>query len=80
MDGSSASLKSRSKPRDWSVEKKRECDDLRDRSSSRTRMRRSVGLSMEKENARNGRTEIRFRPKRKIARDFGPAIVRFVRA
>lgn len=55
--GSSASLKSRSKPRDWRELRKMECEDLIARSSSKTRIRRSVGRSGEKELqsvARNG--------------------------
>lgn len=43
IDGSLASLNSRLKPRDLSAVKKMECDDLRDRSSSKTRIWRSVG-------------------------------------
>lgn len=58
--GSSASLKSRSKPRDLREEKKRECEDSRERSSSKTRIRRSVGRSAEKEETRNGAAEIRM--------------------
>lgn len=45
--GSSASLKSRSIPLVSNDLKKMECDDLMAKSSSRTRTRRSVGLSSE---------------------------------
>lgn len=45
--GSSASLKSRSNPLVSSDLKKIECDDLIAKSSSRTKTRRSVGLSSE---------------------------------
>lgn len=45
--GSSASLKSRSNPLVSNDLKKMECDDLIAKSSSRTRTRRSVGLSSE---------------------------------
>lgn len=55
--GSSASLKSRSKPWDWREWKKMECEDLSEKSSSRTRIRRSVGFSGEKEWQSKGRSE-----------------------
>lgn len=57
--GSSASLKSSWKPRDWRDLKKIECEDLMAKSSKRTKMRRSVGLSGENDFPRNGRNEIR---------------------
>lgn len=53
--GSSASLKSRSNPRDLRELKKMEWEDLMARSSSSTRRRRSVGFSGEKELQRSGR-------------------------
>lgn len=58
--GSSASLKSRSKPRDLRELKKMEWEDLIARSSRSTSMRRSVGFSGEKELQRNGRRKRRI--------------------
>ena len=55
--GSSASLNSRSKPRDLRELKKTEWEDRRARSSTRTRTRRSVGLSTLNEEHKRGRTE-----------------------
>lgn len=46
--GSSASLKSSSYPRVWRDLKKIECEDLIAGSSSKTRILRSAGLSVEK--------------------------------
>jgi hypothetical protein len=45
-------LKSRSKPRDLIELKKIECEDLSDKSSRRTKRRRSVGEYVEKERER----------------------------
>lgn len=59
MSGSSARLKSSSNPRVWRDWKKIEWEDLRDQSSSRTKMRRSVGFSGENEWVRMGRSEIK---------------------
>lgn len=72
--GSSASLKSMSNPRDWRDLKKSECEDLRARSSSKTRTRRVEGFSGEKEVQRNGRRGIRVRKRR--SRSFDMASVR----
>jgi hypothetical protein len=49
-------LKSRSKPRDLRELKKIEWEDLSDKSSRRTKRRRSVGDSVEKERERMGRS------------------------
>ncbi len=57
-------MKSRSNSRDWRDLKKSECEDLRARSSSKTRTRRLEGLSGEKEVQRNGRRGIRVRKRR----------------
>jgi hypothetical protein len=54
--GSSASLKSRSKPRDLRELKKIEWEDLSGKSSRRTKRRRSVGEYVEKERERMGRS------------------------
>ena len=56
--GSLASLKSRSKPRDLRELKKIEWEDLSDKSSRRTKRRRSVGESVEKDRERMGRSVI----------------------
>ena len=47
--GSSDNLKSRSNPRDCNELKKIECDDFKAKSSNSTKMRRSVGFSIENE-------------------------------
>lgn len=57
--GSSASLKSSSNPRFCRDLKYKECEDLIPTSSSKTRIRRSVGFSGEKELQSTGRNEIR---------------------
>lgn len=66
--GSSASLKSSSKPRFWRELKKIEWEDLRAKSSSNTKMRRSVGFSGENESMNIGRREINI--KRKMEQRF----------
>ena len=59
--GSSASLKSRSNPRDWRELKKSEWEDLSARSSSKTRTRRLEAFSGEKEVQRIAMRGIRVR-------------------
>lgn len=75
--GSSACLKSRSYPRAWREEKKREWEDRIARSSTRTRSRRSVGRSTEKALQGRGRREVserrRGRANRKRSASFAIA-------
>ena len=59
-------MKSSSNPRDCRDLKNKECEDLRAKSSSKTKIRRSVGDSGEKELQRYGRNMVRVRKLSKV--------------
>ena len=68
-------LKLRWNPRDWRELKKTECENLRARSSSKTRTRRLEGFSGEKEVVRIGRRGIKVRNMRSFyIFDFGGSL------
>ena len=76
LHSSQLRLTSTSNPRDWRELKKTECEDLRARSTSKTRTRRLEGFSGEKEVVRIGRRGMRVRNMRSFyIFDFGGSLV-----